>query len=56
VVAGKFIFPLQRTVDRYNVAASAMAAAAQRVTELQDERNRLIQSQQQGWEQFVSGK
>jgi hypothetical protein len=56
VVAGKFIFPLQRTVDRYNVAANAMAAAAQRVAELQEERTKLMQSQQDGWEQFVNGQ
>jgi hypothetical protein len=35
-------------VDRYNVAANAMAAAAQRVAELQEERTKLMQSQQDG--------
>jgi hypothetical protein len=56
VVAGKFIFPLQRTVDRYNVAAQGMTAAAQRVAELEDEQTKLIQSQQQGWQQLVDSQ
>jgi hypothetical protein len=56
VVAGKFIFPLQRTVDRYNVAAQAMTVAAQRVAELEDERTKLMQSQQQGWQQLVDSQ
>ena len=56
VVAGQFIFPLQRTVERYNVAANAMTAAAKRVAELGEERTRLMQSQQEGWEQIANGK
>jgi hypothetical protein len=56
VVNGQFIFPLQRTVDRYNVAAQAMSAAAKSVDELGDERKRLLQSQRERWLQFVSGK
>ena len=56
VVAGKFIFPLQRTVDRYNVAAQAMTVAAQRVAELGEERTKLTQSQQQGWQQLVDSQ
>ena len=56
VVDGQFIFPFQRTVDRYNVAAQAMTVAAKRVAELEEERKRLLKSQQDGWEQFVSGK
>jgi hypothetical protein len=43
-------------VDRYNVAAQAMTVAAKRVAELEEERKRLLKSQQEGWEQFVSGK
>ena len=54
VVDGQFIFPLQRTVDRYNVAAHALTVAAKRVAELEEERK--MQSQQEGWEQFVDGK
>jgi hypothetical protein len=56
VVNGQFIFPLQRTVDRYNVAAQAMTVAAKSVDELDAERKSLLQSQQERWQQFVSGK
>jgi len=56
VTNGQFIFPLQRTAERYNVAANAMTAAAKRVAELEEERKTLMQSQLAGWEQFVSGK
>src|SRR6266853_6604851 len=56
VVNGQFIFPFQRTVDRYNVAASAMTVASTRVAELEEERERLLKSQQQAWEKFVNGK
>jgi hypothetical protein len=54
VVDGQFIFPLQRTLDRYNVAAHAMTVAAKRVAELEEERKKLVQSQQVEWEQLVS--
>jgi hypothetical protein len=56
VVNGQFIFPFQRTVDRYNVAANAMTVASKRVAELEETRKALLKSQQQGWEPFVSGK
>ena len=56
VVSGQFIFPLQRTVDRYNVAAQAMTAAAKRVAQLDEEGKRLLQSQQERWLQFVRGE
>lgn len=56
VVDGQFLFSLQRTVDRYNVVAGAMTAAAQRVVELQEERKNMLQSQQQQWLQFVGGQ
>lgn len=46
VVNGEIIFQLQGAVDRYNVAAQAMTAAAKRVAELEEERQTLIQSQQ----------
>ena len=42
VVDGQFIFPLQRTVDRYNVAATAMSAATKRVVALEEERTSLL--------------
>jgi hypothetical protein len=53
---GQFIFPFQRSVDRYNVAAKAMSAAAKRLAELDEEGKKLAQSQQEGWEQFVISK
>ncbi len=55
VVKGEFIFPFQRTADRYNAAANAMTVAAKRVAELEEGKGQL-KSQQQGWEQFVNGK
>jgi hypothetical protein len=56
VVKGQFIFPFQRTVDRYNVAAQAMTVAAKRVADLEEERKNLLKSQQERWQQFVSAK
>jgi hypothetical protein len=56
VVNGEFIFPFQRTVDRYNVAAHAMTVAAKRVAELEEEKNSLLKSQREGWQQLVNGK
>ena len=35
IVGGQFIFPLPRTVERYNVAAQAMTSAGRRVNELE---------------------
>ena len=55
VVNGQLIFPVQRTVEHYNVAANAMTAAAKRVAELQEERKILLKSGQQRWVQFVRG-
>jgi hypothetical protein len=56
VVDGQFIFSLQRTVDRYNIAASAMSAATKRVVALDEERKALLDSQQAAWVQFANGK
>jgi hypothetical protein len=56
VVGGQFIFPLQRTVDRYNVAAQAMTSAAKPVADLDQERKSLLQSQQARWLHFVRGE
>jgi hypothetical protein len=56
VVDGQFIFPLQRTVDRYNVAAHAMTVARTRIAELDEARKALLRSQQEQWKQFVNGK
>jgi hypothetical protein len=46
VVNGVFEFTLQSTVDRYNVAAHSMAIAANRVAELEEERQKVLQPQQ----------
>jgi hypothetical protein len=56
VVDGQFIFPSQRTVDRYNIAGHAMTVAAKRVAELEEKRKRLLKSQQEGWGRLVDGK
>jgi hypothetical protein len=53
VINGQLIFPLQRTVDRYNVAANAVTVAAKRVAELGEERKAMLKSQQERWAQFV---
>jgi hypothetical protein len=53
VVNGQFVFPFQRTVDRYNVAAQAMSASVKRIVELEEEKKRLKVSQQEHWRQFV---
>jgi hypothetical protein len=56
VADGHFVFPLQSTVERYNVAARAMTVATNRVAELQETRKRLVKSQQEGWKQLAAGK
>jgi hypothetical protein len=56
MVNGEFIFQLQRTVDRYNIAATAMTIATKRVAQLEDERKNLSKTQQERWQQFVSDK
>jgi hypothetical protein len=56
VVNGQFIFPNQRTVDRYNIAAHAMAVAAKHVAELEQERMRLMQLKQEQWRQVVQNE
>jgi hypothetical protein len=55
-VDGHFIFSLQGTVERYNVAARAMTVASNRVAELQETRKRLVKSQQEAWSQLAAGK
>ena len=56
IVDGQFIFPLQRTVERYNVAANTMSAAARRISELEEERKALKEPLQEEWQQFVNAK
>jgi hypothetical protein len=55
VVGGQFIFPFQRTVDRYNAAANAMTAASRQIAELEEEKKSLMKSGQERWIQFVNG-
>ena len=55
-VSGQFIFPLQRTADRYTIAAQAMTSAVKPVAELDEERKQLLQSQQARWLHFVKGE
>lgn len=52
---GQFVFPFQSTADSYNRSAAAMAAAAKRLAELEDERTIQRQSQLQRWKNFVGG-
>jgi len=52
---GQFIFPFQSTANSYNVAATAMAAAARRMGELDGERAILRQSQLNRWKSFAEG-
>jgi hypothetical protein len=56
VIDGQFIFPLQRTVERYNAAANAMTAAAKRIAELDEEGKTLQEPLQQEWEQIVNAR
>jgi len=53
VANGQFIFPFQSTANSYNGAAEAMAAAAKRIADLEDERTSLRQSQLSRWKAFV---
>lgn len=56
VVDGRFIFPLQRTVERYNVAANAMTASATRLAELEEEGKASKEPLQEEWDQFVNAR
>jgi hypothetical protein len=56
VVAGQFIFPLQRTVERYNVAAQAMTSAGKRVTELEADTKKQEQPLPDEWMQLTGLK
>jgi hypothetical protein len=56
VVKGEFVFPFQHIVNRYNAAADAMTVAAKQVADLEDERKRQLQLQQEGLVQLVNGR
>lgn len=49
VVGGQFIFPLQRTVERYNVVAQAMTSAGRRVAEREADMKKQDQPLPQEW-------
>lgn len=53
---GQLMFPKQPAADRYNVAADAMTAAAERVNDFDVERKQLEQSLQDRREQLAKGK
>jgi hypothetical protein len=53
ITNGQFIFRAQSTADSYNAAAAAMAAAAKRIGELDEEGAALKQSQLKRWKDFV---
>ena len=56
VVNGQFIFPFQRTVERYNVASGAMTAAARRVTDLETDVKKKNQPLPEEWMQLTGAK
>jgi hypothetical protein len=56
VVAGQFIFPLQRTVERYNAAAQAMTSAAKRVNDLETDMKKQNQPLPEEWIQLTGAK
>jgi hypothetical protein len=55
ITNGQFIFRAQSTADGYNAAAAAMAAAAKRIAELDEEGAALKQAQLKRWKEFVGG-
>jgi hypothetical protein len=55
ITNGQFIFRAQSTADGYNAAAAAMAAAAKRIAELDEEGTALKQAQLRRWKEFVGG-
>lgn len=56
VVNGQFIFPIQRTVERYNTVAQAMTLAAKRVTDLETEMKKQNQPLPEEWLQLTGAK
>jgi hypothetical protein len=56
VVDGQFIFPLQRTVERYNAAAQAMTSAAKRVNDLETDMKKQSQPLPEEWIQLTGAK
>jgi hypothetical protein len=56
VVDGQFIFPLPRTVERYNAAAQAMTSAAKRVNDLEANMKKKNQQLPEEWIQLTGAK
>jgi hypothetical protein len=53
IEGGQFVFPFQHSADSYNRAATAMDAAAKRVSELEDGKAAMRQSQFGKWKAFA---
>jgi hypothetical protein len=56
IVGGQFIFPLQRTVERYNTAAQAMTLAGKKVAELEAEMKKQQQPLPEEWTKLTGVK
>ena len=56
VVNGQFVFPLQRTVERYNAASGSMTAAARRVTDLETDLKNQNRPLPEEWTQLTGAK
>jgi hypothetical protein len=53
---GHFVFSSESVPERYNDASRQINDAIKRIAELEEERKRLAEFQQQEWERFASGK
>ena len=56
VVDGQFVFPLPRTVERYNAAAQAMTSAAKRVNDLETDMKKQNPPLPEEWIQLTGAK
>jgi hypothetical protein len=56
VVNGQFIFPIQRTVERYNSVAQAMTSTARRVADLEADMKKQNQPLPEEWMQLTGAK
>jgi hypothetical protein len=56
VVNGQIIFPLPRTVERYNAVAAAMVSAARRVNDLETDMKKQNQPLPEEWTQLTGAK
>ena len=52
---GHFVFSSQSIADGYDVASRQINDAIKRIAELEEERKKLAQFQQEEWERFASG-